>query len=244
MIIPDWPAPRCIRAAVTTRTSCGSSLAPYDRCNLGLRSGDVVERVSANRIELMSRLLLPSAPRWLQQVHGTEVASFHRDDPAPIEVRADASTTCDRNVVLAVLTADCLPVLVCGDDGVEIAAIHAGWRGLSAGVIERSIEKLHTPRDRLLAWLGPAIGPQSYEVGTEVYETFVRQDVANAQAFVPTRPQHWLCDLYLLARRRLSALGVTRVYGGDFDTFADRRFYSYRREPVTGRFASLIWRSD
>jgi YfiH family protein len=209
-----------------------------------LRSGDDVRTVIGNRLELERVLGLPATPRWMQQVHGTEVAQFGHVTLPVAEVQADASITRDANVVLAVLTADCLPLLVCADDGSEIAAIHAGWRGLAAGVIETAIESFCLPRERLLVWLGPAIGPRAYEIGTEVYEAFVAQNARNAAAFVATRPGHWLCDLYALARLRLAAIGVTQIFGGNFDTFADARFYSYRREPVTGRFASLIWRTD
>jgi YfiH family protein len=161
------------------------------------------------------------------------------------EPQADAAFTTQTNIVLAVLTADCLPILVCADDGSEIAAIHAGWRGLGQGVIQSCVQRLRTPRGRLLAWLGPAIGQESYEVGEEVRAAIVATDAGAEGAFAPTRPGHWLCDLYTLARRRLNALGVARIYGGGFDTYRDPRFYSYRRDGVrSGRFASLIWRTE
>jgi polyphenol oxidase len=244
VIIPDWPAPPSVRAMVTTRATSGQSPPPFDRCNLGLRSGDDARVVISNRLELGPALALPASPRWMQQVHGVEVARFDRSHTSAIEAQADAAITSDADVVLAVLTADCLPLLVCADDGSEIAAIHAGWRGLAAGVIETAIASFHLPGERLLVWLGPSIGPRSYEIGSEVYATFVTQNARAAAAFIPTRAGHWLCDLYTLARLRLAALGVRRIFGGGFDTFADPRFYSYRREPVTGRFASLIWRVD
>jgi len=143
--------------------------------------------------------------------------------------------------VLAILTADCLPVLFCADDGTEVAAAHAGWRGLSSGVIEACLRRVRTPRERMLAWLGPAIGAVSYEVGEEVRAAFLSHDESAATAFRPTRPGHWSCDLYTLARLRLLAAGVTRVHGGGFDTFTDPRFYSHRRDGArSGRFASLI----
>lgn len=154
---------------------------------------------------------------------------------------ADAAIAHAAGVVLAILTADCLPLLACADDGSEVAAIHAGWRGLAAGAIERCVERMRTPRARLLVWLGPAIGPRSYEVGDEVRDVFMAGDAGTASAFVATRPGHWLCDLYALARRRLLLLGVRRIHGGDFDTLADARFYSHRRDRQTGRFASLVW---
>jgi YfiH family protein len=231
-----------VHAAVTTRRLVGVSQAPFDAFNVGAHCGDDPAAVAANRAALMRLLNLPGEPRWLRQVHGTTVMKFDTiglaGTPAP---GADASTAHEPGVVLAVLTADCLPLLVCAEDGSEIAAIHAGWRGLAAGAIERCIESLHAPREKLLVWLGPAIGACSYEIGAEVREAFVAQSKGNAEAFVPTRPGHWHCDLYVLARRRLAALGLTRVYGGGFDTYVDTRFYSYRRAARTGRFASLIW---
>lgn len=242
-ILPDWPAPAGVRAVVTTRLAAGASQAPFDAFNLGAHCGDDAAAVAANRVALERRLDLPTAPRWLRQVHGTEVREFDPAAPAGDEVPpADASIARTPDVVLAVLTADCLPLLVCDDASREIAAIHAGWRGLAAGVIERCIEQLRAPRDTLLVWLGPAIGARSYEVGTEVRDAFLALSNDAADAFAPTRPGHWHCDLYALARQRLAALGVERVYGGACDTFADERFYSYRRQARTGRFASLIWR--
>ncbi len=242
IIVPDWPAPWRVRSAVTTRELPGASQVPFDPFNLGAHCGDAAQAVQANRHALASLLDLPAPPRWLRQVHGTAVATFPASADAAAEPPgADAALTRDPGVVLAVLTADCLPLLVCADDGAEVAAIHAGWRGLAAGVIDRCLATLQTPRDRLLVWLGPAIGAHSYEVGVEVRAAFIAQNATNASAFVPTRRGHWLCDLYTLARLRLAALGVTRVFGGGFDTFADARFYSYRRDRITGRFASLIW---
>lgn len=238
---PDWPAPACVRARSTTRALEGASQAPFDAFNLGAHCGDDVRAVAANRALLREWFALPSAPRWLRQVHGTAVAEFEVGAEQENEPEADAAITHAPGVVLAVLTADCLPLLVCADDGSEVAAIHAGWRGLAAGVIERTIEKLRSPRERLLVWLGPAIGPKSYEVGVEVRDAFVSRDAAADAAFAPTRPGHWHCDLYTLARRALVALGVARVYGGGYDTHADARFYSHRRDQRTGRFASLIW---
>lgn len=245
MIAADWPAVPRVRTAVTTRGLPGASRAAFSAFNLGAHCGDDADDVHSNRARLTPLLDLPSPPHWLRQMHGTDVQVFDvpstADDKSP---RADAAIARTPGVVLAVLTADCLPLLVCADDGSEIAAIHAGWRGLAAGVIERCIENLRTPRDKLLVWLGPAIGPRSYEVGEDVRTPFVAQDAANASAFLPTRPGHWLCDLYTLARRRLRALGVAHVYGGEFDTFTDARFYSYRRDGITGRLASLIWIAD
>lgn len=240
---PDWPAPPGVHAIVTTRDLPGRSAAPFDRCNLGDRCGDAAEAVAANRASLVDVLGLPAPPHWLRQVHGTAVAMF--DAPAVAQHtprEADAALTRRSGVVLAVLTADCLPILLCRDDGAAVAAVHAGWRGLAAGVVEAALAALGEPA-RLLAWIGPAIGAASYEVGAEVRAAFVGADTGADAAFTPTRPGHWRCDLAALARRRLQAAGVSRVHGGDFDTHADPRFYSYRRQAQTGRFASLIWRA-
>ncbi len=242
MEIPDWPAPARVYARVTTRALAGASRAPFDAFNLGAHCGDDPAAVAANRHRLSVLLDLPAQPRWLRQVHGVDVAVFGQADaPAREPAVADAAITSAANVVLCVLTADCLPLLICADDGSEVAAVHAGWRGLAAGVIEITIAKMRTPSERLLVWLGPAIGPLSYEVGDEVREAFVSHQAIAAAEFVPTRPGHWHCDLYALARQRLAAVGVERVYGGKLDTLTDGRFYSYRRDGKTGRFASLIW---
>lgn len=238
LIVPDWPAPANVRACVTTRWLPGHSLPPFERCNLGDRCGDVPAAVAANRAALPGLLGLPSPPHWLRQVHGTTVL----DTAAGGNDRdADAAVARDPGVVLAILTADCLPVLFCVDDGSAIAAAHAGWRGLAAGVLEATIASLRVPPARLTTWIGPAIGAASYEVGDEVRTAFVDGDRDGARAFAASRPGHWSCDLAALARRRLAAAGVDRVHGGGFDTFRDERFYSYRRERETGRFATLLW---
>lgn len=237
-IVPDWPAPTRVRAVVTTRHGPGVSRPPFDACNLGTRCGDDPRSVAANRAQLVETLALPSPPRWLRQVHGTHVAV----EPQHAEPQADAAITRAPGVVLAILSADCLPVLFCAQDGSEIAAVHAGWRGLSAGVLENTLTAMRTPRGDVLAWLGPAIGPRSYQVGDEVRQAFIAHDATASAAFTATHPGRWLCDLYELARRRLRNAGVTRIYGGGHDTFADSRFYSYRRDGArSGRFASLIW---
>jgi YfiH family protein len=240
ILIPDWPAPPNIRAVVTTRLLPGQSKPPFDRFNLGTRCGDEPAAVIANRTALEEALGLPEAPRWMQQVHGVDV---HDADAvlADAEPKADAAVTRSAGRVLAVLTADCLPVFICADDGTAFAVAHAGWRGLAGGVLEATVAGLAVPPSLLIAWLGPAIGKRSYEVGDEVRTAFLRADGAAAAAFEPTRAGHWLCDLYALARQRLAAAGVERISGGGFDTFADARFYSYRRDRETGRFASLIW---
>jgi YfiH family protein len=241
-VFPDWPAPSAVRAVVTTRHGPGVSTAPFDRLNLGLRSGDDVDVVQANRGGLQQALALPAAPRWLHQVHGTTVAELG-PLPSADEPQADAAVSHLPGTVLAILTADCLPVLFCAADGREIAAAHAGWRGLANGVLEQTLTQLRAPRERILAWLGPCIGAASYEVGEEVRTAFVDVDPRAASCFTTTRPGHWQCDLAALARLRLQAAGVSSIYGGGFDTLTDPRFYSYRRDGErSGRFASLIWR--
>ena len=239
-IVPDWPAPPNVRAAVSTRFGPGVSKPPFDAFNLGARCGDDPEAIASNRERLIEALSLPSEPCWLRQVHGTKVVRL--ETAIGEEREADAAVTRSPGVVLATLTADCLPVLFCTEDGSEIAAAHAGWRGLSAGVLENTLAAMQAPREKILAWLGPAIGPQSYEVGEEVRDAYLAHDPRAADAFVPTRPGHWTCDLYTLGTRRLRASGVTRIFGGSFDTFVDPRFYSYRRDGArSGRFATLIW---
>ena len=241
----DWPAPPGVHALTTQRGPAGDSAPPFDRFNFGNRSaadGDDPAVVDGNRVLLERGLDLPSAPRWLRQVHGTGVVRFGadaRDD----EPEADAAVTDTPGVVLAILTADCLPVVFAADDGSELGAAHAGWRGLAAGVLEATVAALRTPPSRLLAWLGPAAGPQAYEVGAEVYDAFVARDAGAAEAFAATRPGHWRVDLYALARRRLAAAGVTRVSGGGLCTITDAaRFFSHRRDRRTGRMATLVWR--
>ena len=240
-IFPDWPAPKPVRAAVTTCDGPGVSAPPFGRFNLGLHSGDRAEAVASNRGVLQQALGLPAAPRWLRQVHGTAVAELG-PLPGADEPQADAAVSRIPGTVLAILTADCLPVLFCADDGSVIGAAHAGWRGLAAGVLEATAEQMQLPYRRLLAWLGPCIGQASYEVGEEVRAAFVDADATAAGDFAASRPGHWLCDLAGLARRRLQAAGVARIAGGGFDTRTDARFYSYRRDGArSGRFASLVW---
>jgi YfiH family protein len=241
LLIPDWPAPPGVRALVTTRT-CeeGRSAAPYARFNLAAHVGESAATVFANRQRLhRAPFDVPAEPLWLTQVHGTRVVAA---EDAAADVEADASVTHTSGRVCAVLTADCLPLLFCAEDGSSVAAAHAGWRGLACGVIENTVAAQRSEPERLLVWLGPAIGPAAFEVGAEVRAAFIARDSRAVAAFVSHGPNKWLCDLYLLARQRLSALGVTRVYGGGLCTFADaQRFYSYRRDGVTGRMASLIW---
>ncbi|HVI55089.1 MAG TPA: peptidoglycan editing factor PgeF [Luteibacter sp.] len=237
-IVPDWTAPAGVGAAVSTRRGPGVSEAPYDRLNLGLRSGDDAAAVEVNRRALAEALALPAPPLWLRQVHGIAVVEAPAaGDDEPV---ADAAVARGPGQVLAILTADCLPVLFVSADGRTIGAAHAGWRGLAAGVLENTVTTMGA--ERIQAWLGPAIGARSYEVGEEVRAAFVDGDAGAAGAFAVTRPGHWHCDLYALARRRLAAAGVAQVSGGGFDTLTDARLYSYRRDGAnSGRFASLVW---
>lgn len=235
-IEPDWPAPARVRALVTTRSG-GVSGGPYASLNLGTRVGDDEEAVRENRARL--RAALPSEPKWLQQVHGTDVVEADRADA---EARADAALTSTPDVVCTVQIADCLPVLLCDRAGTSVAAAHAGWRGLSAGVLERAVTALCAAPKDLIAWLGPAIGPRNFEVGGDVLGAFTRSDPDAAAAFEPLREGKWLADLYALARLRLGRAGVGAVFGGGLCTFADpQRFFSHRRDRVTGRHAACIW---
>ncbi|MDP2169442.1 MAG: peptidoglycan editing factor PgeF [Rhodocyclaceae bacterium] len=242
-IIPDWPAPPHVRALVTTRLG-GVSSAPFASFNLGDHVGDAPEAVAANRRRL--RQHLPAEPVWLQQVHGNRCIDAQlaaTATPTGVAPEADAAFTRASGVVCAVLTADCLPVLLCDEDGSTVAAAHAGWRGLADGVLESTVAALGQPGERLMAWLGPAIGPDNFEVGGEVRAAFITHDRRAAEAFVAKPDGKWLCNIYLLARQRLAALNIRRTASADFCTVSDtERFYSYRRDGVTGRMASLIWR--
>ncbi|PYY78314.1 peptidoglycan editing factor PgeF [Pseudomonas sp. TKO26] len=234
-LLPDWPAPAGVKACVTTRSG-GVSLAPFDSLNLGDHVEDQPEAVAENRRRLTERFDI--APAWLQQVHGIAVAHA---DPWVVAT-ADASWSATPGIACAVMTADCLPALFCNQSGTRVAAAHAGWRGLAAGVLEATLDSLDTAPAEVLVWLGPAIGPERFEVGAEVREAFVSQLAVTEQAFVPSvNAGRFMADIYQLARLRLAARGVTAVYGGGCCTVTDPRFYSYRRSPRTGRFASLIW---
>ncbi len=243
-ILPDWPAPANVHAVMTTRAG-GVSQAPFDSFNPASHVDDDPAAVMENRRRL--RLWLPAEPLWLNQVHGCEVVCDSRNDVP----NADASVAFQPNEVRAVLTADCLPVLFCNQAGTVVAAAHAGWRGLAAGVLEETVRAMRVPPETILVWLGAAIGPEAFEVGGEVRENFVAQHALTAIAFRPAlpgtldgAPRKWLADLYALARIRLAQIGVEQVYGGGLCTVADRqRFYSYRRDGRTGRMASLIWRA-
>ncbi len=239
VIVPGWPAPANVRAASTTRRG-GVSRGVFASLNLGEDTGDEPAVVGENRARLRAHLALPREPAWLRQVHGTEVV-----DAAGGGRAGDAAVAMHAGAVCAVLTADCLPVALCRDDGRGVGVAHAGWRGLAAGVLEASVRALGSSPGSMLAWLGPAIGPDAFEVGEEVRQAFVAADPAAAAAFRPSPGGRWLADLYALARQRLRACGVGAVFGGGWCTVSDpARFYSYRREGTTGRMATLIWLAD
>jgi YfiH family protein len=232
----DWPAPALVRAAVSTRLG-GVSQAPYAEFNLAEHVGDDPAAVRENRARLRRLLALPAEPHWLSQVHGITVST-----DGQVCSEADASVTHQAGQVCVVMTADCLPILFCDRAGSVVAAAHAGWRGLATGVIAETILRMGVDPTQLMAWLGPAIGPRAYEVGAEVRSAFVGLHEDFTRAFVAHAPGKWLMDLYLTARLQLDRLGLTQVYGGEYCTFTDpQRFYSYRRDGVTGRMASLIW---
>ncbi len=240
VIRPDWPAPATVAALCTTRVG-GCSKAPFDSFNLGDHVGDNPAAVAMNRRMLVDDCAGLSAISWLQQVHGIAVV----EADAAYAPAADAQFTHVTGLGCAVMTADCLPVLFCARDGAQVAAAHAGWRGLCAGVLERTVATFAAP-EQVLAWLGPAIGPKSFEVGAEVREQFLAASVQPRAVEACFRPGakagHYLADIYALAHLRLAAAGVTAIYGGGFDTAADAtRFYSYRRDGITGRMASLIY---
>jgi YfiH family protein len=250
LLFPDWAAPPGVRAAFTLRSG-GASVPPWDSLNLGMHVGDDPLAVAANRRRVAQALSLPAEPCWLAQVHGTGVHEVERvglvadarvaDVPVVDPPLADAAVTRRRGAVLAIQVADCLPVLLASEDGAVLGAAHAGWRGLVAGVVERTVERMGHPPARIVAWLGPCIGPQQFEVGEEVREAFLAAGDAPG-AFRQSPAGRWLCDLPAIARSRLQRLGVERVAGGEWCTVADPvRFFSHRRDRLTGRMAALLW---
>ena len=242
MFKADWPAPSTIHTAISTRQG-GVSLPPYAGLNLGSHVNDSALAVAQNRQLFKQLARLPAEPFWLNQVHGTDCVWLERTDCSAGPVTADASTTKTKGVVSVVLTADCLPVLFCDVIGSQVAAAHAGWRGLLDGVLEQTLAQF-PDSSQVMAWLGPAIGPDAFEVGDEVRHAFIEKDAQAEAAFCPVSDKtgKWLADLYQLARLRLTACGVTQLYGGGFCTYTDtERFYSYRRDGQTGRMASCIW---
>jgi len=275
-LVPDWPAPANIHAATTLRTG-GVSRGTYFSLNPGAHVSDDDDQVRQNRQIIREMLDLPSEPVWLNQIHSNRAVKAENPPYPPLQKegrgdlqQADASYTDESGVVCAVMTADCLPLLVCSRDGAQVAAIHAGWRGLLAGVISNTVAAMQIPlnppfskgeasqfrntdlspslckrgaRGDLLVWLGPAIGPDSFEVGPEVRDAFLEKSVAFNDAFKAQSNDKWLADIYQLARIELVALGIADVYGGTYCTFTEHeRFYSYRRDTQTGRMATLIWR--
>ncbi|MDF2690567.1 MAG: pgeF [Gammaproteobacteria bacterium] len=239
LITPNWPAPKNIKAYSSTREG-GVSTGPYASLNLGDYTGDkdLQEAVAQNRQLLCQQIGLSSKLHWLKQVHGNKVKQI--EGPFEEVLEADASVSSIKNEACVVITADCLPVLLCDQAGTAVAAVHGGWKGLLAGVIAATVSKMPSPTDRLMAWLGPAISQAHFEVGPEVYEAF---GPMYQSAFIPSqRPGHYMADIYQIARIQLKALGVNAVYGGEFCTYADPQFYSYRRDKgLTGRMASIIW---
>ena len=246
----DWPAPPGVRAFTTVRQGAGGSRPPFDRFNMGNRTspeGDDPRQVQRNRDELRQLAGLPSAPHWLRQVHGTGVLRFDAPPTAQgveAEPEADAAVTSTPGVVLAILTADCLPVVFAARDGGEVAAAHAGWRGLAAGMLEATLAAMRTPADDAVAWLGPAAGPAHYEIGSDVRDAFLAHSAQAEAAFAATRPGHWRVDLHALARQRLQAVGMdaAAIHGGNQCTIADpSRWFSHRRDRRSGRMATLVW---
>lgn len=230
-IKPEWPAPLHIKAFTTTKLGWGE----FIKKNNGFHTA-----TSKEAQDLISLLHLPQVPIWIKQTHGTAVVEAN---PTNSEKEADASYSKKANQVCIVLTADCLPILLCHQKGHAVAAIHAGWRGLAAGIIGKTLQQLAEPSENFIAWLGPAIGPKHFEVGSDVFNAFVNIDPQAESAFKPHRTQKWLADLYQLASRQLKKLGVSQIYGGNYCTYSEENlFYSYRRDNKnTGRMASLIW---
>ena len=237
LIVPDWPVSPRVSAVQTTRTG-GFSAAPYDSLNLGMHVGDEALNVARNRQALAG--LVPTEPLWLSQLHGTTVIDA---GTAGCQPEADAAFARATGAICTIMTADCLPVLLCDRAATVVAAAHAGWRGLLNGVIEATAAAMQAPPETMLAWLGPAIGPTAFQVGDEVRAAFVAQDAEARVAFTAqAEGGRWLADLYTLARLRLRRCGISSVYGGEFCTYSDpARFFSYRRDGATGRMATMIW---
>jgi hypothetical protein len=236
---PDWPAPPNVRAWVTERDG-GTSAAAYSTFNLAAHVGDEPSAVAANRARLRAALGLPGEPAWLTQVHGRRVLDLDTEGPGEV---ADGAVTGSAGVVCAVLTADCLPVLLASPDGRRVGVAHAGWRGLASGVLPAAVAAIGGDPRGVFAWLGPAISSSAYEVGDEVRAAFTATDHRAGACFRRNARGRWQADLYALARLSLSSAGVVRVGGGDFCTFGEpERFFSHRREAPCGRMATLIWR--
>ncbi|UJF18936.1 peptidoglycan editing factor PgeF [Vibrio sp. SS-MA-C1-2] len=264
-ITPNWPAPSNVNALMTTRQD-GVSLAPFHSFNLGAHVGDNLEHVTENREQLINLATLPTPPRWLNQTHSTTVINL--DLPTDTDLpNGDASFTKQKNVVSTIMTADCLPLLICNKQGTQVAAVHAGWRGLVDGVIEETIATFDVEPSELMVWLGAAIGSEAFEVGNDVRDAFITSDPKAAAGFtmkasteslsqensiskmlkheddlIDSANQKWFSDIYFLAELRLNHLGIHDIYGGEFCTYKQKdSFFSYRRDGQTGRMASLIW---
>jgi YfiH family protein len=247
ILIPEWPAPPGVRAAFTLRSG-GVSAPPFHSLNLGAHVGDDAAAVAENRRRVRAQQRLPQEPAWIEQVHGIEVLDLDLEAQSrghAVQKPADAAFTRCAGRVCAVQVADCMPILLTALDGSAVAAVHAGWRGLAAGVLEAIVKGLAVEPARLIAWLGPAIGQAHFEVGEDVRRAFLRHDATAASAFAPNAHGRWQCDLAALARARLAALGVAAVFGGNWCTYADPlRFFSYRRDGRCGRMAAIIWREE
>lgn len=238
LLLPEWPAPSTVRAACTTRGG-GVSQGAFASLNLGQQTEDDPIAVASNRRLLKGRLGLRREPAWLHQIHGTALVKADQVDMPPA---ADGSWTDRNDVACVVLVADCLPVLLCDRAGTRVAAAHGGWRGLASGILAQTVRVLGRPPQELMAWLGPAIGPEAFEVGPEVRKPFVERWPATEAAFREGKGDRWFCDIYEIARVQLNKLGVMDVYGGGLCTYSDpERFYSFRRHGLTGRQAALIW---
>ena len=240
IIEPEWPAPETVRALVTTRAG-GTSRAAYAGLNLAEHVGDDPRAVAENRRMLRESLVLPEEPSWLEQVHGREIVRLGGTPTRP-PGPADAAVTTTPGKICALLTADCVPILMCRRDGSRVAAAHGGWRGLHAGIVSATVKALAVPPDEVLAWLGPAIGAEAYEVGEDLRERFISLSSELGRHFEQTAERSWCADLPAIATWMLEQNGVRTVYNSAVCTSTDQRFYSYRREGTTGRFASLIWR--
>ncbi len=245
---PEWPnKPGNVHAYTTLRSSSAEPsdnlhLSCYGEFNLATHVDDDLQAVESNRQQLIKDLDLPSSPVWLDQIHSNKVICANQEsEPKQMLSQADAVYSKTKNVVCAVLTADCVPVFFCNQSGTEVAVAHAGWRGLHAGVLRKTVESMESAAAKIIVYLGPAIGPQSFEIGDDVFQAFAEKDSNNKVAFTKRKKNHYLCDIYQLARIELQSIGISHIDGGDFCTYTDNRFYSYRRQNVTGRMASLIW---
>lgn len=237
-LIPNWPAPKNIKAYFTTRIG-GVSSAPYASFNLGDHVNDASENIEANRNKLSADLDLPNHPKWLQQVHGNDIinATDWRSN-----IIADGIYSKEPNQICTVMTADCLPILLCNTTGTQVMALHGGWRSLALGIVPKGVALFCDLPESILVWLGPAIGPKVYEVGHEVREQFLALDSRLSQAFVPSPAGRWLLDVYAVARFQCQQLGVTHIYGGNHCTYSEAdKFFSYRRDGLTGRMAAGIY---